>query len=237
MRRCHPAASGSAGFTLLEVLVAITLLGLLSVGLFGSVRVGGQGWRRTEQHRAATADVIALQDVLRRMIAAAKPDFASADPADRTVAFDGEAQSLAFTATLPDAIAPGQQGRLRLFLARAGATQAGATQAGAMQTLMLAWRLDVPASDGGSLPEKYVVLLDHVRGLRFAYCESSHGGAAFGCSDSWSGRDTLPALVRLHVERDSDAPGPWPDLVAAPLATVSSECSYAGLDPACHKTP
>jgi general secretion pathway protein J len=232
MRRCNSTAGGSAGFTLLEVLVAITLLGLLSAGLFGSVRVGAQGWRHAEQHRAATADVIALQDMLRRMIAAAKPDFTSVDSADRTVAFDGEPQSLALTATLPDAIAPGQQGRIRLFLAPADAAHAGAAQA-----LMLAWRLDLPASDGGSLPEKYVVLLDHVRGLRFAYCGSSHGGAAFGCSDTWSGRDTLPTLVRLHIERDSGASGPWPDLVAAPLATVSSECSYAGLDPACHKTP
>jgi general secretion pathway protein J len=227
MKRHRAPLGDTAGFTLLEVLVAVSLFGLLSAGLFGAVRVGSQGWRQAEQHSATTEDAVALQDVLRRIIATAKPAFASADPADRTMDFDGTAQSLNLIATLPDAIAPGQQGRIRLFLAHSGAAQ----------MLMLAWRLDLPASDGGSLPEHYVVLLDHVRAIRFAYCGSSHGGAASYCSDDWSGRDTLPALVRLHVERDSGAPGPWPDLVAAPVATVSSECDYSGLDPACHRTP
>jgi general secretion pathway protein J len=225
--RPRDPAGGSAGFTLLEVLVAVSLFGLLFAGLFSAVHVGGQGWRRAEQHRAATQDAAALQDVLRRMIATAKPVFASADPADRTVSFDGTTQSLHLIATLPDAIAPGQQGELRLFLAHADAGQ----------TLTLAWRLDLPASDGGALPENVVPLLDHVRTLRFNYCGSAGGGAGSACSDSWTSRDALPALVRLHVERDSDAPGPWPDFVAAPVATVSSECVYAGLDSACHRTP
>jgi general secretion pathway protein J len=217
----------TAGFTLLEVLVAVVLLGLLSVALFAAVRVGARGWWTAEQRSAATEDATTLQDVLRRMIASAKPVFASADPADAAVAFDGTAQSLGLVGTLPDAIAPGLQGQQRLFLAR----HDGAAM------LMLAWRLDLPAADGGTLPEIIVPLLDHVSAVRFEYYGTSGAGSASGWTDTWSGRTTLPALVRLHVERDAGASGPWPDLVAAPVATVSNECRYTGLDAACHRTP
>jgi general secretion pathway protein J len=211
----------AAGFTLLEVLVAVTLLGLLSVALFGAVRLGAQGWRRAEQGREATQDATAVQDLLRRMIASARPVFASADPADATVAFDGAAQSLGLIGTLPDALAPGQQGEQRLFLANND------------DTLMLAWRLDLPAPDGGALRERLVPLLDHVRAIGFTYYDA----AAAAWTDTWNGRNALPALVRLHVERDAGAPGPWPDLVAAPLVTVSTECRYTGVDAACHRMP
>jgi hypothetical protein len=72
---------------------------------------------------------------------------------------------------LPDAFAPtlqgqGLQGQQRLFLAQFGGTR----------TLMLAWRLDLPAADGGALPETLVPLVDHVRAVRFAY---------YGAPDAW----------------------------------------------------
>jgi len=225
----HPpsGAHGSAGFTLLEVLVAITLLGLLSVGLFGAVHIGGQGWRRAERHSAATEDATAVQDVLLSLIAGAQPVFASADPADATVAFDGRPRSLTLVGPLPAAIAAGQQGQERLFLAASGDSR----------TLMLAWRLDLPAADGGTLPETVVPLLDHVQSIRFAYFVAAGHGEAEGWRDTWVGRHRLPALVRLQVDRDTGGAGPWPDLVAAPLATVSTECGYEGLDAACHRTP
>src|SRR5579863_8784532 len=91
-RRAPP---GAAGFTLIEVLVVVTLLGLLMVAVFAAVRFGAQSWRRAEQHSAGTTYVAAVQDMLRRIIISAKPRFASADPTDAAIAFDDEADSLA----------------------------------------------------------------------------------------------------------------------------------------------
>jgi general secretion pathway protein J len=217
----------ASGFTLLEVLVAVTLLGLLSVALFGSVRVGAQGWRRAEQHSAANTDAAAVRQLLRRMIVSAKPAFASADPSDATVAFAGDARSLALIGTLPDALAPGLQGQQRLFVA----------QIGGARVLVLAWRLDLPASDGGALPETLVPVLDHVDAVRFAYYGAADGDSAPGWSDTWSHRRTLPMLLRVHIDRSGDGVEPWPDLVAAPLATVTDECRYVGRDAGCHRMP
>jgi general secretion pathway protein J len=223
MRR-RPAETG---FTLLEVLVAVTLVGLLSVAVFGAVRVAVQGWRHAEQRSAATADAAAVEDLLRRMIVSAKPVFASPDPTDPAVAFNGGPRALALIGKLPDALAPGLQGQERIFLA----------DIGGVRTLMLAWRLDLPAAEGGALPETLVPLLDHVRSLRIAYFGPSASGSARGWTDTWANRQALPTLVRVQLERDAAAADIWPDLIAAPVATVSNECRYSGLDARCHKTP
>jgi general secretion pathway protein J len=216
-----------AGFTLLEILVAVTLLGLLSVALFGAVRAGAKGWGRAEQHIAASTDAAAVQDLLRRMIGSAKPVFASSDPSTAAVAFEGDARSLALIGTLPDALAPGLQGQQRVFLAQVGGTQ----------SLMLSWRLDLPSADGGTLPETLVPLMDNVGTVRFAYYGPSGDGSTRGWSDTWSNRQTLPSLVRVHIESADKSLPPWQDLIAAPLATISNECRYTGLDAGCHRIP
>jgi hypothetical protein len=165
--------------------------------------------------------------MLRRMIASAKPVFASPDPTNAAIAFDGGPRALALIGLLPDAFAPGLQGQQRLFLAQFGGTR----------TLMLAWRLDLPASDGGALPETLVPLVDHVRAVRFAYYGPPADGSAPGWTDSWADRTTLPSLVRVHLERDAGTPDIWPDLLVSPVATISNECRYTGLDAGCHRTP
>ncbi len=223
-RRGPPAAPG---FTLIEVLVAVTLLGLLMVAVSGAVRFGAQTWHRAEQRSAATADIAAVEDVLRRMIVTAKPRFASADPTDAAIAFEGNAASLALIGTLPDAFAPGLQGQQRLFVVPSGATQ----------TLVVAWRLDLPSANGSELRETVVPLLDHVRTVRFAYYGPIDDGSAQGWTDTWSNRRILPALVRVHIERDAGVMASWPDLIASPMSTVSNECRYTGLDSGCHRTP
>jgi general secretion pathway protein J len=216
-----------AGFTLLEILVAVTLLGLLSIALFGAVNAGAKGWGRAERHAAASTDATAVRDLLRRMIISAKPVFASTDPSTATVAFEGDASSLVLIGTLPDALAPGLQGQQRIFLATVGG----------QRTLMLAWRLDLPSADGGTLPETLVPLLDHVGTVRFAYFGPSADGSTRGWSDTWSNRRALPSLVNVHIESADKTLPPWPDLIAAPVATISNECRYTGLDAGCHRIP
>jgi general secretion pathway protein J len=221
------APASQRGFTLLEVLVAVTLLALLSVGLFDTVRVGVMGWRHAERQQAAAEDSTAVQDVLRRMIAAARPVFVSPDLGNDTVAFSGGPRSLSLVGTLPDALAPGLQGQERLFLVRSGAGF----------TLMLAWRLDLPSPEGGAMPESVVPLLDHVADMRISYLGPSDDGSVVGWADSWLDRRRLPSLVRIRLRRDEGGPGPWPDLLAAPIATAATDCRFAVTDSACHRIP
>ena len=105
-----------AGFTLVELLVAVTLLALLTTLVFGAIKYGARAWAETDHRAVAAADLSAVQDVFRHAIGGAYPAFASADPTDREVAFDGAGEWLALVAPLPAAIASGVEAQQRFFV-------------------------------------------------------------------------------------------------------------------------
>jgi general secretion pathway protein J len=216
----------AAGFTLVELLIALTLVGLLATLVFGGVRLAARAWGRTDDRAAEAADRWAVANVLRDAITGAYPAFASPDPRDRTLAFDGEANSLLLLAPLPQAIAAGVTAEMRFYLAGEGATK----------TLVLGWRLDLPsAQTGGALPENRIALLDRVRRIDFAYFGADGPNDAPVWHERWSERTALPQLVRIAVERSDPALPAWPTLVAAPRATINTNCIFDPLTAGCRR--
>lgn len=84
----------SAGFTLLELLVAVTVLSLLLVALSGGVHFAGRAWQAQEQRIDRQGDIQAVQNVLRQMLASGKN-------------FRGDAQTLSFVGRMPAALERG----------------------------------------------------------------------------------------------------------------------------------
>ena len=67
------ARRAEAGFTLLELLVSMTLLALLAIAMFGSLRFGARAWDRSEAHGAGMEQVRLVQQLLRRDLEQAYP--------------------------------------------------------------------------------------------------------------------------------------------------------------------
>lgn len=90
------------GVTLLELLAAITLLGLISLGLLTSLRIGSSAWRRGNQRMAADRRVLAAADLLSAQLANAQARVIRWGPAERGVRFayfDGASDRLRFLTT------------------------------------------------------------------------------------------------------------------------------------------
>ena len=85
---------GQNGFTLLELLIVITILGLILAALANGVRFAGQAWQTQEHRSARQGDSDAVQNVLRELIASG-------------TAFEGDGASLRFVSVLPAALARG----------------------------------------------------------------------------------------------------------------------------------
>jgi general secretion pathway protein J len=218
--------SGEAGFTLLELLIALTLLGLLTTLIFGGLRLATQAWSRVDDRAGDAADLRAVADVLRHALGAAYPVYATADPTDPTIAFDGEADSVFLVAPLPPAIGAGIPAELRFAVAGNGRSRA----------LVMGWRLDLPAADGGGpLPEQRIELLRHVRAIRFAYFGPDATGGAPIWQWEWAGRDRLPDLVRIRIERDETSLPDWPAFTAEPRAAANSACVYDAMTLGCRR--
>jgi general secretion pathway protein J len=99
------------GFTLLEILVAISVLGLILLALTSGVHFAGRAWRTEERETAKQGDLDAVQNALRELVMGGAE-------------FDGDLGSLHFVGRMPAALARGglydielksRDGRLLVF--------------------------------------------------------------------------------------------------------------------------
>lgn len=114
--------TSSKGFTLIEMLIALTLLGLVFVLLFGGLRFGMRAWEHGRAASDAAGDVRSAQDILRGAIAQACPAFgAGTSDAPPPAAFDGTATSLHLLAPAPAAMGGAACTEMRFGRSRDGA--------------------------------------------------------------------------------------------------------------------
>jgi len=95
------ARSGSEGFTLIEVLVAFTLLSLVLAITFGGLRLGARAWQSGEEAVERVEEFHTTYALLRRFVARAYPLTWGDALADRRFAFVGEEDSFSFVALFP----------------------------------------------------------------------------------------------------------------------------------------
>lgn len=184
------------GFTLLEVLVALAVLGLLLGLLADGLHLGMRARAAQARLLHGRADLDAVDRALRRLIATAEPGNMAA-PA----LFDGRPDRLAFSVRLPEGA--GIDGVADLGLGVA---------AGHRLVLRYAPHLHVRPLGPPPTPRE-TVLLEGVAGLDLAYWPRL---PPWGWRRTWAGPG-LPGLVRLRIVFvDKDARH-WPDLVVAPL--------------------
>jgi general secretion pathway protein J len=190
------------GFTLVELLVAVTLLGFLTVLLFGSLRFGARAWEKTQANYAETKAIQALHGVLEDGLALAYPLPHLSERHRMAIAFEGSAHDLAWLSTASPQ--PGAMTRFHL-LVKDGA-------------LLLSADDELAAQAGA--PRR---LADGVAALDIAYLGRRSGESAERWSPEWSGQSHLPSRVRIAV-RFADPHRRWPDFLAAPRLAGDAGC-------------
>lgn len=92
----------STGFTLLELLLALAIVGALLVILLGSLRVGLAAWRQGDERAAAHQHLRSLSELLAGSVAAAFPYHQSSlQGGEAKVQFRGEEEQLSFVTFAP----------------------------------------------------------------------------------------------------------------------------------------
>jgi general secretion pathway protein J len=198
------------GFTLLEVLVAITLLGLIAALLAGGLRFGTRVWHRGEDQLQALAALQSVHGLMRRELAQAVPLTASDGTAGQVI-FEGMPTYVRFAGPAPSDLLVGGEYEITL----------GLSHDELAQHLVMAWRLLVGSADDSGAPGgEQVLLLRDVAGVSFAYFGADDGAddsEAPQWHESWVERPTLPLLVRVVVSFPDGDPRRWPGLVVAPM--------------------
>ena len=198
------------GFTLLEMLLAITLLGmlltLLATALVGANRAAAKGERygeRLDEMRAA-------QNFLHRALGATLPlDLSDTDTdTDRLVVFEGSAQSMRFAASLNNALGGG----IRLHILEKVPAGNGSA---------LRVRFARAATAGGGEWGQPQILVRDVRALRFSYRGRDERGQPTGWLDRWPWPSRVPQAVRIELTGDGMVR--WPAQVVALRLELSAQ--------------
>lgn len=199
-----------AGFTLVELLVAMTLLGLLTLLLFGGLRFGMRAWERSTDHTTGTADVRLVQEFFRREIGRAYPYLIASAAAPPHVDFSGGPDGLDFLAPAPASSAAA--GRAHIGLRKA--------VHGDRVDLMLVVKPEL-ASEGQGASE---VALRGFASLVFSYFGALKPGEEASWHDRWVEMTTLPKLVRVRASFPAGDARQWPDLIIAPAISAAVTC-------------
>ncbi len=207
----------SAGFTLLEMLVAVSVLGLLSMSIARGLSVGSFAWARASMHNRDAARLRDARQLLQAILGGAYPAFASANLDDHRIAFAGGPEEINLITRLPQAL-----GFPEMVAARLSVSD---------RSLIMSWRLDLPdAERGGPLPETVTVLIPGIGRAHFEYFS-----ATTGWQNNWTGAASLPQSIRVQVEDAESGKGTWASFVAEPRVTANSACLYDATDIQCRR--
>ena len=103
----------SKGFTLIEVLIGMTLLSLMVVLLFSSLAIGAKSWEQGEKKIANVNEIAVVQHFFNLHLAHATPQWNDFDSEkERVFSFQGKKDALQFVAGFP---ASAQRSGLQLF--------------------------------------------------------------------------------------------------------------------------
>ena len=197
-----------AGFTLLELLISITLLGMLLVLLFGGLRLGLRSWDAVQRQVDNLNSVRSLEIFLRREMEQIHP-YRWSSTTNPTLAFQGTPDRVQFVAPMAARIGAGGLHAASLELEQAGDRR------------RIVWRnqpIDSESKDFSVLTQAAGMVLasaelEMVDTIALSYFGPERDGQPPQWWDRWEGRTTLPSLIRVKIRfRDGTE---WPEFVVA----------------------
>lgn len=212
--RSHPPRS-EAGFSLVEMLASLAILGLVALVLSAGIGGVAAAMRRQAVARDAQDQVQAAQVYLRRRLERVAP-LVDTQGGGSTVDMAGGSVRLDFVGPAPDRNGPDALQRYRLVR-----REGGELTLFTMSTLAAGTDPRDPGLSGWTP----AALLNGTAGLAIQYFGPVRGGGTVAAwQDSWLGRQEAPALIRIRV---AFAPGDariWPDLLVRPRGGGISGC-------------
>lgn len=203
-----------SGFTLIEILLGMSIMSVMMVLLFGSMRVCIQNWDAGEDKFAKVSQAAIIQNFFSHHLENLLPLFDDFSET-RTFSFQGDTASLQFVSAMP--ASAGRLG-LQLFTVGLNGAKRGEGQ------IMVSMRPFFPVSDGAGWNIEDVTILKNVKSLNFAYfgADAEKPNSEPVWQATWLDKTQTPLLVRIAIELSNGEV--WPEQIV-PLKVDTSAVS------------
>ncbi|MDF0487770.1 prepilin-type N-terminal cleavage/methylation domain-containing protein [Sphingomonas sp. H39-1-10] len=208
------AARSEFGFTLIEMLVTLALLGFAALLLLQGLAVASNVAERERTQSTDLSETIAAQRVLRSSIERLRP-VRRIDSSTPIIEFRGTAGVVTYVGPPLDRDAPDVLQRFRL-------TRTASGDLVLYSASILKENVDRSGTDlVGWSPN---TILHGVTDLEVSYLGAGPNGGERGWQDRWWDRPSPPDLIRIRVSFQDGDHRTWPDLVIRPHATMRAGC-------------
>ena len=190
----------SKGFTLIEVVLALTIFALLAGIVYGALSLSQRAVAKAQTSADRNQKQRATVDLLGSFIRSAYPYRPT--PQDQTIFFDGADDSLTFVSAYSQAL--GGRGMAKIQI-RSEETDDGHTSLSLEETTPV--RLNVEEGSAGQ--SQSLVLRERVKDFRLAYLDPQ--AEEENWEESWNGQErrVLPRAVRLTYQDENGREVSW----------------------------
>ncbi|MGH7829043.1 MAG: type II secretion system protein GspJ [Candidatus Binatia bacterium] len=189
-----------AAFTLIEVVLAMTLLALMVTVLYGAFHLGHRAAEKVQDHIDESQRLRSLGEFLGTYLRSAYPYRPS--PRDSAIFFFGDEESLAFVSAVSVGMGGRGMAKISLTLIHGGAEG---------NVLTLEEEVPVRAQEAGQAAgnRSSIVLQEGVRDLRLDYLDPQSDEERW--IEQWDGRErrSLPRAVRIHLRDERGEETQW----------------------------
>lgn len=218
---CRPDAAN--GFTLVELLVAMVVLGLLTALLASGLGFGARVWEREGRQLDQWSELQSVQEMIRRMLSESWPLTIEGGPGEQPSGFLGTDSSIRFFGPPPAQSLVGGIYEYEFAMR---------VDADGVQQLVLTWKMRPPEGgerhqrvtnaavegEGKLLAGGEVLLLKGLAGVHFSYFGTPEGGnAPPRWHDRWDKNEKMPKLIRVKATFPPGDRRTWPDFLVEPM--------------------
>lgn len=185
----------SKGFTLIEVLIGMTLLSLMVVLLFSSLTIGAKSWEQGEKKIAEVNEIAVVQQFFNHYLAHSVPQWNDFAPEkDRVFSFQGKAESLQFVAGFP---ASAERSGLQLFTLEF-------KEKDKKRFINVALTPFFPLVEGEEFFQDDIELVENVTRFELSYFGLNDETGELAWQNEWLNKEQQPRLVKILLELDDE---------------------------------
>ena len=202
------------GFTLVEMLLAMTLMSMLLALAYGGLRASTRATEKGQQILQDSGRIRMAHQFVRKQITQMMPlAFFQDESTDQRTVFLGESQGFRFVAPMPGYLGYGGPQVQELYFERG---EDGLE-------LVLSHALLQGFDESYLYQAEPIFLLGKIKSARFSYLGRDETGELGDWVQTWEQVDSLPAAVSLDIEFNEDVYIQWP------LLTTSVKTEFSGV--------